>query len=124
MARLPVSPQHRLYLTGWQAEPYCGEGEGLLGAAQLVRAGRLRQDWSGQQVTCHHLLFGHHQIIRAEGLWSETYHPGPTALAGQDAETLQELLALVPELVVDPVQACTPSARPEATAQAALQLMS
>jgi hypothetical protein len=121
---LAVSPQHRLFLTGWRAELYCGEGEVLVKAMHLVRSGRLHQDQSGQWVNYHHLLFDRHQIICAEGLWSESYHPGPAVLAGHDAETLEELLALFPELAADPAQGYGPSARPEATAHSAALLMS
>jgi hypothetical protein len=121
---LAVSPQHRLFLTGWRAELYCGEGEVLVKAMHLVRSGRLHQDQSGQSVSYHHLLFDRHQIICAEGLWSESYHPGPAALAGHDSETLAELLALFPELSTDPEQGYGPSARPEATAQSAALLVS
>lgn len=120
---LAVSPQHRLFLTGWRAELYCGEGEVLVKAAHLVRAGRLRQDGPNVAVTYHHLLFDRHQIIRAEGVWSESYHPGPATLADHDAETREELFTLFPELATDPAHGYGPIARPEATAQAAAFLV-
>ncbi len=120
---LAVSPQHRLHFTGWRAELYCGAAEVLVRAIHLVRAGRLQQDRSGAPVTYHHLLFDRHQIIRAEGLWSESYHPGPASLAGHDADTQAELLALFPELADNPDHGCGPAARPEATAQAAALLV-
>ncbi len=116
---LAVSPQHRLHFTGWRAELYCGEDEVLVRAIHLVRAGRLQQDRSGAPVTYHHLLFDRHQIIRAEGLWSESYHPGPASLAGHDAETQAELLTLFPELAADPAFGYGPVARPEAPAHVA-----
>ena len=120
---LAVSPQHRLYLTGWRAELYCGEDEVLVKAIHLARAGKLHQDRSGRPVTYHHLMFDRHQIIRAEGLWSESYHPGPTTLADHDPDTRDEILALFPELARDPAHGYGPIARPEATAQAAALLL-
>jgi hypothetical protein len=120
---LAVSPQHRLYLTGWRAELYCGVDEVLVKAMHLVRAGRLRQDLPDVAVTYHHLLFDRHQIICAEGLWSESYHPGPATLADQDPETREELFTLFPELAADPAYGYGPIARPEATAQAAALLV-
>lgn len=111
---LRVSPQHRLYLSGWRAELHCGTAEVLVQAIHLVRAGRLRQDASGRPVTYHHLLFDRHEIIRAEGLWSESYHPGPQTLAGADPATRDELLTLFPELRHDPAQGYGALARPEA----------
>jgi hypothetical protein len=120
---LRVSPQHRLHLSGWRAELYCGEPEVLVKAAHLVRIGRLRQDQSGAPVSYHHILFDRHQIICAEGLWSESYHPGPATLADHDDETRSELLSLFPDLRADPAFGYGPIARPEATAQAAALLL-
>lgn len=92
---LRVSPMHRLLLGGWQAELYCGEPEVLVKAAHLVRAGLLRQDHSGRPVTYFHLLFDRHEIICAEGLWSESYMP--SAIDAADPATRQEFEALFPE---------------------------
>lgn len=115
---LRVSPQHRLLMSGWQAELYCGEGEVLVKAAHLVRAGLLRQDHSGCPVTYYHLLFDQHEIVNAEGLWSESYFPGPQTLGSHDEGALAEVFALFPELQVNPKAYGLP-ARPEADARAA-----
>jgi hypothetical protein len=115
---LAVSPQHRLFLTGWRAELFCGEEEVLVRAIHLVRAGCLGQDHSGRPVTYHHLLFDRHQIICAEGLWSESYYPGPQTMAGHDPASRDELLTLFPDLAAL-APGYGPAARPEATAQAA-----
>lgn len=109
---LAVSPQHRLHFSGWRAQLYTGEDEVLVKAIHLVRAGRLSQDLSGAPVTYHHLLFARHEIIRAEGLWSESFYPGPATLAGHDPEVQEELLSLFPELGSKP-GSYGPSARPE-----------
>jgi Hint domain/Bacterial Ig domain len=115
---LSVSPQHRLHFEGWRAELYCGEAEVLVKAIHLVRAGLLQQDRSGAPVSYHHLLFDRHQVIRAEGLWSESYHPGPMTLGDDDAEMRDEIFTLFPELAAD-LDAYGPSARPEAAAHVA-----
>ena len=115
---LAVSPQHRLHFSGWRAELYAGEPEVLVKALHLVRAGRLAQDHSGTPVTYHHLLFARHEIICAEGLWSESYYPGPTTLASHDPEVQEELLSLFPELTTKP-GSYGPSARTEVRAHVA-----
>jgi hypothetical protein len=120
---LRVSPQHRVHLSGWRAELYCGSDEVLVKAVHLVRSGVLRQDHSGAPVSYHHLLFDRHEIIRAEGLWSESYFPGPATLASFDGETQAEILALFPALVTDRAAGYGPAARPEASAQAAALLV-
>jgi hypothetical protein len=119
---LAVSPQHRLHISGWRAQLYAGEDEVLVKAIHLVRTGRLIQDASGRPVTYHHLLFARHQIICAEGLWSESYYPGPTTLAGHDPEVQAELLSLFPELAADPAS-YGPSARTEVRAHVAALLV-
>jgi hypothetical protein len=45
-----------------------------------------------------HLMFEEHQIIRADGAWSESFQPGAKTLAGLDSPQRDELLALFPEL--------------------------
>jgi hypothetical protein len=119
---LAVSPQHRLHVAGWRAQLYAGEDEVLVKAIHLVRAGRLTQDHSGNPVTYHHLLFARHEIIRAEGLWSESYYPGPTTLAVHDAEVQEELLTLFPELAANPAS-YGPSARTEVRSHVAALLV-
>jgi len=95
---LRVSPQHRLLLSGWRAELHCGEHEVLVKAIHLVRCGLLRQDRSGRPVTYCHLMFDRHEIIRANGVWSESCHPGPQFLSSVDTDTRAELADLFPEL--------------------------
>jgi hypothetical protein len=119
---LAVSPQHRLHLCGWRAELYAGEAEVLVKAIHLVRAGRLRQQ-EGGTVTYHHLLFDRHEIIRAEGLWSESYYPGPVTMSGHDPGAQEELLSLFPDLATDPTGGYGPSARPEVRAHVAALLL-
>jgi Hint domain/Bacterial Ig domain len=116
---LAVSPQHRLHIAGWRAELYAGEQEVLVKAIHLVRAGRLAQDHSGRMVAYHHLLFSRHEIICANGLWSESYYPGPTTLAGHDPDVLDELLTLFPELGSSGADGYGPAARPEVPAHVA-----
>ncbi len=111
---LRMSPQHRLLLAGWRAELYCGASEVLVKAVHLVQAGLLSQDHSGRLITYHHLLFDRHQIICADGLWSESYMPGPLTLAGHDAQTQAEILHLFPALRNDPAAGYGPAARAEA----------
>jgi hypothetical protein len=119
---LAVSPQHRLHVAGWRAQLYAGEDEVLVKAIHLVRAGRLAQDQRGGQVTYHHLLFDRHEIIRAEGLWSESYFPGPATMASHDPDTQGELLLLFPELDLNP-DSYGPAARPEVPAHVAALLV-
>lgn len=93
---LVVSPQHRVLVEGWRAELLFGADEVLVAARHLVngdtihRAPRDRTDYI-------HILFDRHEIVTAEGVATESFHPGDYVLAG-DAAIRAELTTLFPEL--------------------------
>lgn len=93
-----VSPQHRMLITGWQAELYCGQEEVLVAAKHLVNGTTIRP-MVGGTVEYVHLLFDRHQIVFGGGVPSESYFPGQADMP-QNSETLIELLTLFPELEV------------------------
>lgn len=106
---LRVSPNHRVLIEGARAEVLFGEAEVLVKAKHLVDGLAVRQV-EGDEVTYLHLLFDRHEVVMANGLAVESYHPA--ALAGFDAEARAEVLRLFPELVADPA-AYGPLVRPE-----------
>lgn len=57
-----VSPEHAMYLDGM-----------LIPARALVDGGSIRQPESSSPITYLHLEFGRHEVIRAEGAWSESF---------------------------------------------------
>lgn len=94
---LVVSPQHRVLLTGWQAQLYCGEDEILVAAIHLVNGATVRQRRGGT-VTYVHLLFDGHEVIESEGAWTESLYLGSRSLGTLPAAALAELRALFPGL--------------------------
>ncbi|WP_170762097.1 Hint domain-containing protein [Ruegeria lacuscaerulensis] len=105
-----VSPQHRLLISGWQAELMFGEDEILVPAKSLVN-GTTVTEMPCDIVTYVHLLFDRHQLVTTSGLVSESFFPGQEALAGFATETAAELFALFPDLRHCP-QAYGAAARP------------
>jgi hypothetical protein len=95
-----VSPQHRVLITGWQAELLFGEPEVLVPAKALVDD-RFVQRTPCARVTYVHLLFDTHQIVESHGFWSESYFPVAQDHAGWDQATQDELHALFPTLGLD-----------------------
>lgn len=95
---LRVSPQHRLLLTGARAELISGETEVLAPAVHFLGLPGVVRDAAAAGVTYIHLLFDRHEIIRSDGLWTESYQPAAATLAGLDSEALTELFTLFPEL--------------------------
>ncbi|MFY0312320.1 Hint domain-containing protein [Leisingera sp. D0M16] len=95
---LYVSPQHRMLISGGQAELLFGEEEVLVKAKDLVNGKTIRPALEMQEAEYIHLLFGRHQILWADGALSESYQPGPETAAGFDSATLAEIRDLFPEL--------------------------
>lgn len=97
-APLIVSPQHRMLISGWQAELFYGEEEVLVAAKHLVN-GTSVQQISGGVVRYIHLVFDEHQLIYGQGVPSESCHPRH----GTDAESpaREELSQLFPEVAKD-----------------------
>lgn len=94
---LVVSPQHRILVTGWQAQLHFGAEEVLVKAKDLVNGDTVYRR-EGGKITYHHILCEAHQVVRAEGAWAESFHPGPQALPSLDNGPRDELLKLFPDL--------------------------
>lgn len=93
---LHVSPQHRILMTGWRAELYCGTSEVLVAAGHLLN-GRNVTRAHRAEVSYFHLMFDSHQIIQSDGAETESFFPGDAILAG-DRAIRAELNALFPKL--------------------------
>ena len=103
---LLVSPQHAILADR-------GGEEALVRATHLARlqGGRVRIARGVKAVTYIHLMFDAHQVILSNGLWSESFYPGPQALAMLATPELVELLALFPALAQGAANAIGPVAR-------------
>lgn len=110
-ARAELSQNHRVLLRSASAQVLFGESEVLVKAKDLVNGTSVRLRHDGAPVTYVHLLFEVHQIIRGNGLESESYHPGEETLDSFDAETRAEILRLIPEAANDGTPAYGPAAR-------------
>ncbi|WP_339113520.1 Hint domain-containing protein [Thioclava sp. GXIMD2076] len=101
---LEVSQQHRMLISGWQAELLFGEPEILVAATHLQNdcSIRIRQ---GGSVEYFHILFGCHQIVFAEDCPSESFFVGETGLDTLDTLQRDEVLSLFPELPLGEVPA-------------------
>ncbi|MEO0391364.1 MAG: Hint domain-containing protein, partial [Pseudomonadota bacterium] len=91
---LIVSQQHRILLTGWKAQLYCGEDEVLVAARHLVNADTIHI-MPQAQVTYIHLLFDRHELVMSEGIATESYFGAAPVRPGAEG-TAAELCALFP----------------------------
>ncbi len=94
---LRLSPQHRIRVADWRTQLWSGEDAVLIAAQQFVNGADIVAD-PGGMVAYHHLMFDRHQIIFAEGVATESFHPGEVGIGGMDDATRAELLALFPAL--------------------------
>lgn len=109
-ADLLVSPQHRVLLAGHEVAPTRGEAEILASASDLVTLGLARAE-SATSVTYYHMMFDAHEIVWANGCWSESFLPEAAALDGLHAAQLREILTIFPELATRLGQAAYRPAR-------------
>ena len=96
-----VSPQHRILLHGHMVELFFGCDEVLVPALHLVNGRTVRQVMRGTGVEYLHLAFDRHEVVMSEGLPTESFFPGATALSGFDADVRAELELLFPGCTQD-----------------------
>lgn len=95
---LTVSPQHRMLVEGPRCELLFGAAEVLVAALHLAGQPGVAVDPAPGGVTYLHLMFDRHEIIRAEGAWTESLHAGALDRLHFAPAARAELLALFPEL--------------------------
>lgn len=98
---LLISPQHRMLVTGYRAQMLFGESEVLVSAAHLVNGTNITQDVGGD-VTYIHMMFDSHEVVKANGALSESFHPGSVGLTAVSDAAREELFSLFPTLRSDP----------------------
>lgn len=106
---LTVSPQHGMLLTAPG-----GQGTRLVRAKHLadMKGGQARVMHGARHATYVHLMCETHQVVISNGIPSESFYPGPQALAMLHIPELCELLTLFPDLRQGALTAIGPTARP------------
>ena len=97
---LIVSPQHRILIKGYRAELLFGQSKVLMPAIHMIDGKdvtRLHQE----SVTCIHIMFEQHEIIFANGIPAESFHPGAFGVDKLEDQAREELFSLFPELRSD-----------------------
>lgn len=101
---LIVSPYHRMLVRGPAARALFNEPEVLVRACDLVNGGSVRVEERMPEAHYIHLMFEHHQVIRANGFETESFHPGAAALNMIPDSQRAALMALFPDLRADPMR--------------------
>lgn len=98
---LLVSPEHRMLVRGDIARDLFNTPEVLVAAKDLVNGSTVTVDLQLRQVTYVHLLLPRHEVIWANGVETESFHPAATALSTLSDDDRQRLLDHMPRLQFD-----------------------
>ncbi len=99
---LLVSPQHRMLVKGQTALALFNTPEVLVAAQDLVNDRTIMVDHSAREVTYVHILLAQHNIVWANGLETESFHPSNTALDTVADDQRAGLLDILPEIAANP----------------------
>ncbi len=101
-AHLLVSPEHRMLVRGDIARALFNTPEVLVSARDLVNSGSIKVDMTVREVTYIHMLLPRHQIVWANGLETESFHPASAAISTLGEADRLRLLSRFPEMEIEP----------------------
>jgi hypothetical protein len=99
---LLVSPEHRMLVGGPVAQDLFNTSEVLVTAKDLIDGRHVATDVHARDVTYIHLLLPNHNVLWANGIQTESFHPANTALTSISDADRSRLLRLHPDLAFDP----------------------
>lgn len=99
---LLVSPEHRLLVRGAAARDLFNTDEVLVAARHLVNGRNVGVDTTIKEVTYIHLLLPDHQILWANNVETESFHPASADFSTLKDEDRMRLLVRKPELEHNP----------------------
>jgi hypothetical protein len=100
---LIVSPSHRMLVKGAKARALFNSDEVLVRARDLVDDRFVLRDLTLPAVTYVHLLLPRHEVVFANGLETESFHPAGEALDSVEARSRARLIDIMPGLDRDPL---------------------
>ena len=99
---LLVSPEHRMVVQGHEARALFNAPEVLVAAKDLINGSTISVDLNVPQVTYIHLLLPDHQVLWANGIETESFHPANASLKTLETGDRTRLLNQFPDLEYDP----------------------
>ena len=98
---LLVSPEHRMLVRGARARELFSEDEVLVAARDLIDGQRIVAETGFREVTYFHLLTERHQVIWANGMETESFHPAAADLDLMEPAQRAALFSTLPDLERD-----------------------
>ena len=95
---LLVSPDHKMVLQGPRAKALYNAEEVLVTARDLIDDQKILRDYSVKSVTYIHMMLERHEIVFANGVATESFHPSSAALASMGRSDQDRLYDRMPEL--------------------------
>ena len=117
---LIVSPEHRMLIKGRTAQALFNTPEVLVSARDLINGSTVVVDSALKEVTYVHLLLPRHEVLWANGVESESFHPANAALSTLADDDRARLLSIYPELEYDPTSFGSYARRNLSTSEAAI----
>ncbi|MGV6813063.1 MAG: Hint domain-containing protein [Brevirhabdus sp.] len=99
---LVVSPKHRLLVQGAMAQSLFNTDEVMVAAEHLINDHSILVDYNLTSTTYHHLMLEDHQVLFANGVETESFHPASTTLDTLEAGDRERLVGLLPEVEFRP----------------------
>ena len=99
---LLVSPDHRVLVRGAQAQALFNTPEVLVAAKDLVNDHSITTAFGMREVTYIHIALDQHQVVWANGVETESFHPAGAELNVLADEQRSRLLEIFPEVEEDP----------------------
>ncbi|WP_371226047.1 Hint domain-containing protein [Roseovarius sp. 2305UL8-3] len=99
---LLVSPEHRMLVSGDVAQALFNTPEVLVSAKDLINNSTITVDLAVREITYIHMLLPQHQILWANGVETESFHPASTALSTLAEDDRKRLVDLLPALEYEP----------------------
>jgi len=99
---LLVSPEHRLLVKSPATNVLFNTSEVLIAAKDLVNDHNVLIDHTMREVTYIHLMLDRHQVVWANGVETESFHPANTSLSAIENGQRDRLFEINPELEHDP----------------------
>lgn len=99
---LIVSPAHRMLVKGAASQALFGTSEVLVRAEDLLNDTSIAVDHLLREVTYIHILLERHNIVFANGVETESFHPSNTALEMIDPGQRDVLMTVMPQVAINP----------------------
>lgn len=94
---MTVSPQHRIVINNDLAARFYGSQELLVPVKSLTENTNIAPA-NSKKTTYIHMLFDHHEIIFANGIATESFHPNRAIMNDLDHAVKDEIYKIFPEL--------------------------